>query len=68
MQNINDIVLWKNSYGLLPIKHFSGNKHKGKFIFVGDAAGKQRHTSANISDYLQGIELMKFLIFLGSSY
>lgn len=34
MQGISDIIFWKNSLGLLPIKQFSGSQHKDKYILL----------------------------------
>ena len=39
IQNINDILLWKNSLGLLPIKQFSGDLHNGKYILLNGGNG-----------------------------
>ena len=38
-QNIESILLWKNSLGLLPIKQFSGNIHKDKYVLLNGGYG-----------------------------
>ena len=38
-QYINNIILWKNTLGLLPIDQFSGSTHKGKFILLNGGNG-----------------------------
>lgn len=38
-QNIDNILFWKNSLGLLPLKQFSGDKHNGKYILLNGFKG-----------------------------
>jgi hypothetical protein len=40
-----------NTYQTLDYLYSKYGTHKGGFIFIGDAAGKQRHSSATHSDY-----------------
>jgi len=39
MQNIDNILFWKNSLGLLPLKQFSGNRHQDKYILLNGIKG-----------------------------
>ncbi len=39
MHNIDNILFWKNSLGLLTLKQFSGNRHKDKYILLNGIKG-----------------------------